>query len=63
MPAPRLVASMALAAVLAACGDKVPESAAARKMGAAPKQTVDKATDDAAKALQQGAERTREGAQ
>ena len=59
----RAALSAALVAALAGCGDKVPESEAARRVGAAPKQTVDKATDDAAKALQQGADRTREGAQ
>ena len=58
----RMVLAAALAA-LAACGDKVPESQTAKKIGAAPKQIVDKASDDAAKALEQGAQRTREGAQ
>ena len=46
------------AAALAACGDKVPESAAAKKLGNAPKEIIDKASTDAAKAVQQGAERT-----
>jgi predicted small lipoprotein YifL len=47
-------------AVLGACGDKVPQSEAAKQLGSQPKQTVDKASQDAAKALQQGADRTRE---
>jgi hypothetical protein len=57
------LAVVVMAAALAGCGDKVPESGAARKVGAVPKQTVDKATNDAAKALEQGAQRTRDGAQ
>jgi hypothetical protein len=47
-------------ALLAACGDKVPQSEAAKQIGNQPKQTVDKASQDAAKALQQGSDRTRE---
>ena len=50
----------ALAVLLAACGDKVPESQAARQVGAAPKQIVDKAAADATKAADQGADRTRQ---
>jgi hypothetical protein len=46
-------------ALMSACGDKVPESEAARSAGAAPKQTLDKIGDDTAKALQQGVERDR----
>ena len=52
--------ALALCALLAGCGDKVPQSEAAKQVGNAPKQTVDKATQDTTKALQQGAERTRE---
>jgi predicted small lipoprotein YifL len=63
MAAARMLVLAAALAALAACGDKVPESQAAKKIGAVPKQTVDKATDDAAKALEQGAQRTRDGAQ
>jgi hypothetical protein len=48
------------ALVLAACGDKVPESEAAKKIGMQPKQTLDRVTTDVNKNLQQGAERTRE---
>jgi hypothetical protein len=46
--------------LLAGCGDTVPESAAARQAGGAPKQLVEKAALDAAKALEQGAARIRE---
>ena len=63
MAAARMLVLAAALAVLAACGDKVPESQAAKKIGSVPKQTVDRATDDAAKALEQGAQRTRDGAQ
>jgi hypothetical protein len=51
-----LVAAM----LLAACGDKVPESEAARSAGKAPKQAVERAAGDVGKALQQGADRSRE---
>jgi len=46
--------------LLVACGDKVPESQAAKQVGAAPKQTVDKAAADVTKALDQGAERAKQ---
>jgi len=56
-----LFCALALAAVLAGCGDKVPESQAAKRLGDQPKQTVNKATEDVTKALQQGAaERSRQ---
>lgn len=45
------------AALLAACGDKVPQAEASRKLGDQPKQAVDKAVVDTTKALQQGADR------
>ena len=44
------------AIALAGCGDKVPESTAARKAGEQPKQIVDKVTGDVGKAMQQAAE-------
>ena len=49
-----------LAVVLTACGDKVPESAAAKKLGEQPKQIIDKVATDVNKALQMGAEQRRE---
>lgn len=58
----RLLTLALLAAVLAACGDKVPESEAANKLGEVPKRTEEKARQDVTKALQQGAERTRAAA-
>ena len=51
----RRIEALILASLLvAACGDKVPESEAAKKIGSMPKQTVDRAASDAAKAMQQG---------
>jgi hypothetical protein len=41
---------------LGACGDKLPESEAAKKLGQQPKQIVDKVTTDVNKALQKGVE-------
>jgi hypothetical protein len=51
-------AALALLAALlvAACGDRVPESEAAKKLGTAPKQTIDKAAAGVSEALQKGAE-------
>jgi hypothetical protein len=43
--------------VLAACGNKVPESEAAKEVGNIPKQTIDKATTDLNANLQKGADR------
>jgi hypothetical protein len=45
---------------IAACGDRIPESDGAKKLGAAPKQIVDKASSDIGKALEQGAHQSRE---
>jgi hypothetical protein len=47
--------------VAAGCGDKVPQSEAAKRVGDIPKQTVDRATTDVNKAMQQGSERLKEG--
>ena len=41
---------------LTACGDKVPESKAAKELGNIPKQTLDKATTGVDQALTKGAE-------
>ena len=51
---------LVVAFTLAGCGDKVPESAAARKIGEQPKQLIDKVTGDVNKALQKDAERRQE---
>ena len=50
--------AVAAAFVLSGCGDKVPQSEAAKKVGDQPKQAVDRAAQDAARVLQQGADRT-----
>ncbi len=43
-----------MVAALGACGDKVPQSEAAKKLGDQPKNIVNKAEADVNKALQQG---------
>jgi len=40
--------------LLAACGDKVPESEAARRLGQQPKKIVDRVTTDVGKAMRRG---------
>jgi hypothetical protein len=57
---PRTILVMGSLLVLAACGDKVPQSEAAKRVGDAPKQTINKATTDVNKALEQGAERNKQ---
>ena len=44
------------ALLCAACGDKVPESEAARRIGQQPKQLLDKVETDVNKAMQKGME-------
>ena len=46
--------------VLGACGDKVPESKAAKDIGNIPKQTVDKATTGLENATTQGVDRLKD---
>ena len=58
-----LAAAGCAALVLAGCGDKVPESQAAKSAGAIPKQIVDKAAADAAKAMRHDAERSQDAEQ
>jgi hypothetical protein len=55
-----LVASLLL--MLSACGDKVPESEAARRIGQQPKKTVDSVSSKVGDLMQQGqgSERLRE---
>ncbi|TMH81033.1 MAG: hypothetical protein E6H47_15630 [Betaproteobacteria bacterium] len=50
----RIEALLVIALLLAACGDKVPESEAARRLGQQPKKIVDRVTTDVGKAMQQG---------
>jgi hypothetical protein len=56
----KLVCLMMTVLLTAACGDKVPESKAAKEVGNVPKQTVDRATTGVDSAIQQGADRIRE---
>jgi hypothetical protein len=58
----RSMAVLVLSCFIWSCGDKVPESQAAKRVGEAPKQIIDKAASDAAAAIQQGEERTRKAA-
>jgi hypothetical protein len=44
--------------LVAGCGDKVPESEVARKLGNAPKEIIDKSVADVNQAVKQGAERS-----
>ena len=51
----RLRTNLFIASVfLAACGDKVPESEAAKRLGQQPKQTIDRVTTNVGNAMQQG---------
>jgi len=54
------LAAACAALLLFGCGDKVPESQAAKSVGEIPKQIVDKASADTAKAMQQDADRNRD---
>ena len=56
----RLVGLMLCVSVMTACGDKVPESRAAKEIGNVPRQAVDRATSGVDSAIQQGADRIRE---
>ena len=54
------IVAISLLVCLAACGDKVPESKAAKDVGNIPKQTVDKATIGVNQALTQNADKLKE---
>ena len=45
---------ISLVLVLAACGDKVPESEAAKRIGQQPKKTVDSVSSKVGNLMQQG---------
>ena len=55
----KLIAILALG-LFAACGDKVPESKAAKDLGNVPKQTIDRVSSGINGSIQQGADRVRE---
>jgi hypothetical protein len=52
-----LLVAAATVLTCTSCGNKTPESAAAKKLGDQPKQTVDKVTNDVTKAMQKETER------
>lgn len=56
----RICVTVGVTVLMVACGDKTHEADAARKLGAAPKQIVDRATTDVGKALEQSADRSRD---
>ncbi|MGE0875101.1 MAG: hypothetical protein AB7O31_10580 [Burkholderiales bacterium] len=53
----RVFLAAAAVMAIAACGDKVPQSEAAKELGNVPAQTRDRAVENTTRALQQGAER------
>jgi hypothetical protein len=58
-----IIAALAVSLIAFGCdsgSSGVPQSSAAKKMGDAPKQTVDKVVNEANKAIEQGEARTRE---
>ncbi len=61
---PRLITTVLLltlqAPLLAACGDKVPESEEAKKIGNIPKQTIDRTKAKLDAAAKAGEQRTRD---
>ena len=48
---------LGLVLALSGCGDKVPQSEAAKKIGDIPKQTIDSAKTGVGKAMDAGAQR------
>lgn len=55
-----VVIVMSLATAILGCDGTTPQSEGARKIGSAPKQTVDKVVSEANKAVEQGEARTRD---
>jgi len=60
MPYRQKIAAMLVVAGLVGCGDKVPESDAAKQIGNMPKQTLDKVQRDLDQAAQKDAEHRRD---
>ena len=56
----KLFVAVVCAFLVTACGDKVPESKAAKELGNVPKQTMDKAVTGVEAGMAQGAERNKE---
>ena len=64
MSTPRAISLLAAVLVLASCGDKVPESEAAKRIGQQPKKTVDSVSSKVNNLMQQSgqdSERLKEG--
>jgi hypothetical protein len=60
MKIPGFVIAMSMAGVILGCDGKTPQSEESRKVGSAPKQTVDKVVSEATKAAEQSEARTRD---
>lgn len=56
----RVVFAILVLGMIAACGDKVPQSQASKKLGDVPAQTRDRAVENTTKALKQSADRNAE---
>ena len=56
----KIVLSAIAAVTFVGCDAKTPQSDGAKKLGDAPKQTIDKVVNEANKAIEQGEARTRE---
>lgn len=54
------VISILLAAAILGCDGTTPQSQEAKKIGSAPKQTIDKVVNEANKSVEQGEARTRD---
>ena len=54
------ITMLLLCVACVACGDKVPESKAAKDIGAIPRQAIDKTTTNVDAAIQKGVDRTKE---
>ncbi|MFM9970770.1 MAG: hypothetical protein ACKVQK_20450 [Burkholderiales bacterium] len=56
----KFAALVFVSAAVLGCDGKTPQSEAAKNVGSAPKQTVDKVVNEANKAIEQGEARTRD---
>ena len=56
----RMMVGITVLLLCVACGDKVPESKAAKDIGAIPRQAIDKTTTNVDAAIQKGVDRTKE---
>ena len=56
----KIILAFCVLVLLSACGEKVPESKAAKELGNIPKQTLDKASSGVNQALTQNADKLKE---